>query len=39
MKEKADEVGHETHLLIDGVSNSERYESAEDFLLKVLSER
>jgi acetyl esterase/lipase len=39
MKEKADEVGHETHLLIDGESNSERYESAEDFLLEVLSER
>jgi arylformamidase len=38
MKEKADRVGHETHLLIEGVSVSEQYESAQDFLLKVLLE-
>ena len=36
MKEKADGVGHETHLLVEGVSRSEEYESAQDFLLKVL---
>lgn len=39
MKEKADQVGHETHLLIEGVSSSEQYESEQDFLLKVLLQR
>ena len=39
MKEKADGIGHETHLLIDGVSRSEQYESTQDFLLNVLLTR
>jgi len=36
MKEKADRVGHETHLLIEGVSQSDEYASAQDFLLEKL---
>ena len=36
MKEKADRVGHETHLLIEGVSESKRYASEKDFLLAML---
>ncbi|HUG82110.1 MAG TPA: alpha/beta hydrolase [Bryobacterales bacterium] len=36
MKEKADRAGHETHLLIEGVSESKRYASEKDFLLAML---
>ncbi len=36
MKEKADQIGHETHLLIDGVSQSDKYASAQDFLMAML---
>lgn len=36
MKEKADAVGQECHLLIDGVSKSEKYASADDFLFDKL---
>jgi len=36
MKEKADRVGHETHLLIDGVSKSDKFASAEAFVLAML---
>ena len=36
MKEKADRVGHETHLLIEGVSQSDKYASAQNFLLAKL---
>lgn len=39
LKEKADRVGHETHLLIDGVSTSDKYTSAQEFLMAVLLER
>jgi hypothetical protein len=36
MKERADKVGQECHLLIKGVSKSEKYESPNDFLLDKL---
>ena len=36
MKEKADRVGHECHLLIEGVSKSEKYKSRNDFLMSIL---
>jgi arylformamidase len=36
MKEKADRVGSECHLLIKGVSKSEKYTSANEFLLDKL---
>jgi len=36
MKEKADRVGHETHLLIEGVSESGKFASAQDFVLAKL---
>ncbi|MDA1315431.1 MAG: alpha/beta hydrolase [Acidobacteria bacterium] len=36
MKEKADRAGHETHLLIEGVSKSTKYASEQDFLLAML---
>ncbi|MGM0490669.1 MAG: alpha/beta hydrolase fold domain-containing protein [Planctomycetota bacterium] len=36
MKEKADRVGHECHLLIKGVSKSEKYASATEFLVDKL---
>ncbi len=38
MKEKADQVGHECHLLIPGVSTSDRYANATEFLLDKLLE-
>jgi len=39
MKEKADAVGQESHLLIEGVSPSDKYESVQDFLFDVLLNR
>ncbi|MFT4550082.1 MAG: arylformamidase [Verrucomicrobiales bacterium] len=36
MKEKCDQAGMECHLLIKGVSKSEKYPSANDFILGVL---
>jgi acetyl esterase/lipase len=36
LKEKADRLGHETHLLIKGVSKSNEYTSPQDFLVKKL---
>jgi arylformamidase len=36
MKEKADRLGQECHLLIDGVSNSKQYSSANQFLMGKL---
>lgn len=39
MKEKADRVGHETHLLVDGVSKSEKYASPQEFLMDILLNR
>ncbi len=36
LKEKSDGVGHECHLLIQGVSKSDKYANANDFLFKVL---
>ena len=36
MKEKADRVGHESHLLIEGVSKSSQFASAQDFVLAKL---
>ena len=36
MKEKADKLGHECHLLISGVSKSKQYASADEFLMKKL---
>lgn len=39
MKEKADRLGHECHLLIEGVSESEHYASATGFLLAKLLAR
>lgn len=36
MKEKADRVGHECHLLIPGVSKSDQYDSPDDFLMSIL---
>lgn len=39
MKEKADKLGHECHLLIKVVSKSEKYSSAQEFLMdKLLSD-
>jgi len=36
LKEKSDRMGHECHLLIPGVSKSEKYSTANDFLLEKL---
>jgi len=36
MKKKADRVGQETHLLIEGVSESDKYASPEAFVLALL---
>ena len=36
MKEKADRLGHECHLLIQGVSTSAKYASANEFLMAKL---
>jgi arylformamidase len=36
LKEKSDSVGHECHLLIPGISKSEKYATANDFLLAKL---
>ncbi|HEY2251342.1 MAG TPA: alpha/beta hydrolase [Planctomycetaceae bacterium] len=36
LKEKSDSVGHECHLLIPGVSKSEKYANQKDFLLAKL---
>lgn len=36
LKEKSDSVGHECHLLIPGVSKSDKYASAEAFLIAKL---
>lgn len=36
LKEKSDKVGHECHLLIPGVSKSEKYANATDFLMDKL---
>ena len=36
MKEKADRLGHECHLVIDGISKSARYASATEFLVAKL---
>jgi len=36
MKEKADACGMECHLVIPGVSKSEKYKSATEFLLAKL---
>jgi hypothetical protein len=38
MKEKADSVGQECHLLIKGVSKSDTFESANAFLFSKLLE-
>ena len=38
MKEKADAAGHECHLLIPGVSKSNKYETADEFLMGKLLE-
>jgi acetyl esterase/lipase len=39
MKEKADAVGHESHLLIEGATRDAKYASAQDFLFGVLLKR
>jgi acetyl esterase/lipase len=39
MKEKADQVGHETYLLVDGVYESDKYASPQEFLMDVLLNR
>lgn len=39
MKEKADKVGVECHLLIKGVSQSKKYRNANEFILDVLLNR
>ena len=39
LKEKSDRVGHECHLVIPGVSKSERYADANDFLIAKLLAR
>lgn len=39
MKEKADAVGQESHLLIEGASQSAKYASAQDFSFDVLLRR
>lgn len=36
VKEKSDALGHECHLLIEGVSKSDKYSSAEEFLMSQL---
>ncbi|MBC8116399.1 MAG: alpha/beta hydrolase, partial [Candidatus Saccharimonas sp.] len=36
LKEKSDKLGHECHLLIPGVSKSEKYASANEFLMAKL---
>ena len=36
MKEKADQLGHECHLVIDGVSKSDKYSNANPFLIDKL---
>lgn len=36
MKEKADKVGHECHLLISGVSKSDKYSNTNEFLMDKL---
>ncbi|MEN9674900.1 MAG: hypothetical protein RIS76_796 [Verrucomicrobiota bacterium] len=36
LKEKSDQVGHECHLIIPGVSKSERYADGNDFLIAKL---
>ena len=36
LKEKSDKVGHECHLLIPGVSKSEKYANANEFLMAKL---
>lgn len=36
LQEKSDKLGHECHLLIPGVSKSEKYASANDFLMAKL---
>ena len=36
LKEKSDKLGHECHLLIPGVSKSEKYANANDFLIAKL---
>lgn len=36
MKEKSDKAGHECHLIIPGVSKSEKYATADDFLIAKL---
>jgi len=38
LKEKSDGVGHECHLVIDGVSKSEKYANPNEFLFAVLLE-
>lgn len=38
LREKADAVGHECHLLIPGVASSQKYTNATDFLLAKLLE-
>lgn len=39
MKEKADRIGHECHLLIGGVSKSEKYATPNEFLMAKLLAR
>jgi hypothetical protein len=39
MKEKADKLGVECHLLIPGVSESKQYKTASDFLMDKLLEK
>lgn len=39
LKEKSDKLGHECHLLIPGTSKSDKYASANDFLLAKLLEK
>ena len=39
MKEKADRMGHECHLLINGVSELDRYANAQEFLLAKLLQK
>jgi acetyl esterase/lipase len=36
MKEKADQLGHECHLVIDGVSKSDKYKNSDTFLADKL---
>jgi hypothetical protein len=39
LKEKSDQVGHECHLLIPGVSASQKYKDAKEFLMAKLLEK